>query len=211
MLGQPIGIPDPAVDDEVTDGRSWWKVCCLGCCLGFLVLFVLIVVGIRFLSGPGPKSVSGLPAGYPAVLVFRPEEAAQILYYSGASKSSLSRLVATPVAWLVGLSGGSSSSTGALASLDMQLRGLQGRDTVTVQWENLNASRDEVLRFYTGALRQAGVSSPKTTDPNGTWDVHMTGRNATLSFNLLIQDDPDKPAIDRLTVVTEYPVPSAGQ
>lgn len=205
MLGQPVGVPDPAVDDEVTDGRSWWKVCCLGCCLGFLVLFVLIVGGIRLFSGAGPKPVSGLPKGYPPELVFRPEQATEILYYAGASKGSLTRLIAAPISWIAGLGG--AQSQGALAALDAQLGRLQGRDTVTIQWSNMNATRDDVLRFYAGALRQDGIVSPKTTDPNGTWDVHMTGGNATLSFDLLIQDDPDKPGIDALTVVTEYPSP----
>jgi hypothetical protein len=209
MPSQPIGVPDPATSDEVTEGRPWWKVCCVGCCLGFVVLIVAIVVLVQAATGPGPKPVKSLPSDYPRALVFRPEEAAQILYYPGSSKGTVAKIVTAPLNWVAGLTAKSSaSSTGVASAIDSRFHQIQGRDTVTITWQNLNASRDEVLRFYAGALKEEGIFSVKTTDPDGTSEIHMTAGDSNLEFDLLIEDNPDQAGIDLLTVRTDYAIPS---
>jgi hypothetical protein len=206
MPGQPIGVPNPAQSDEAAEGRSWWKVCCMGCCLGFVVIAMLLTFGLYFMSGPGPQTVKTLPSTYPKPLVYLPERASQILYYPATSKNAAARIISGPVTWISSTFGKSTTSTGIGGAISAQLNAASAMDTVSIRWENLNVSREEVLAFYAGALRQLGVYNPVTTSPKDTWDVHMIGSGSRISFDLQISDDPGQPGIEMMTVKTAYPV-----
>lgn len=213
MQGQPSGLPDPATTEDVVQGRSWWKTCCAGCCLGLIVLGVLVFVGFRLAWGSGPRSVTRIPDTFPSQLVlFRPEEVREIIYYPGADKGTATKLITGPLGWLESLiqsRGG--STTGTMQSIggniQSRLRQLEGRDTVAMRWENVNASRDEIIRHYAGALRQVGIPTPQMRrDPAGLFD-EMTGKTSAISFSMLVDDDPAKTGIDSVSVVVEYLVP----
>jgi hypothetical protein len=206
--------PDPLFDaaaDEAAAGRPWWKVCCMSCCLGMVALVVAFVIGIRWLSGPGPRTVRTLPGSFPSSLVlFRPEEATEILHYPAASKRGATRLVTGPMQWVSNLISPGVATTSSPAAIrnaiGRTVERLEGRDTVAIRWEGLASSPDELLRFYTGALRQAGIGSPQARrDPSGTAD-ELTGKNTTMSFSALITDDPITRGTDSITVVVEYVV-----
>lgn len=205
-----MGLPDPATSDEVIEGRSWWKACCAGCCLGFIALFLGGFLMIRFMWGSGPKTVQELPPNFPSqFVVFRPEAAQEIVYYPGTSKTAATKIVTGPLSWLGQVFGGGSATGSVQAvggAINAQLRSLEGRDTVSIRWDNMQVSRDEVLRFYAGALRQVGIYNAQANDPKGTWDVHMKGANTALSFSLIMSDDPDRAGIDSMTIVVDYPV-----
>ena len=207
MSGQSFGDVKPLRTEEIEEGRPWWKVCCASCCLGFLAIFVLIFFGARLFWGSGPTTVKQLPDQFPAQLViFRPEEAKEILYYPGKSKTAATKIVTVPLDWIANVIGGSATSSVRTVgnAISAQVRRLEGRDSVTIRWEYLPVSRDEILRYYAGALRQAGLSS-QTTNPNGTWDVHLTGSNAIMAFDLIVSDDPGKVGIDAMVIVVDYP------
>jgi hypothetical protein len=213
MLGQSTApATDESAMEEAVQGRSWWKTCCTGCCLGLIVLGVVIFFGFRLLWGSGPRTVTRIPDTFPTQLVlFRPEEVREIMYYPGADKGTATQLIAGPLAWLeqaISSAGGSASGTAQSIGGNVQsrLRQLEGRDTVAMRWENVNASRDEIIRHYAGALRQVGILSPQMRrDPAGLFD-EMTGKTNNLSFSLLVDDDPAKTGIDHVSVVVEYAV-----
>jgi hypothetical protein len=207
MSGQPLTDVKPLRTEELEEGRSWWKVCCAGCCLGFVALGVVIFFGARLFWGSGPTRITRLPDQFPSQLaLFRPEAAAEMLYYPGTSKTAATRIITGPLEWLGGLfpDTATSSVRSVGSAIAAQARRLEGRDSITIRWEKLRASREDVLRFYAGALRGAGMSS-QATDPNGTWEVHLTGANASMTFDLLMSDDPDVIGIDTMVIAVDYP------
>jgi hypothetical protein len=219
MSGQPIGIPNPSTSDEIEEGRSWWKVCCIGCCLGVLVIIVLLVGGIRFFMGPGPKVVSDIPVSFPSQLtLFRPElKPNEILYFSGSSKSQIARVATGPLNWFNGMANksganfGGTSASGSVQSLQQllssRLLSLEGFDTVALRWNNLDATPEEITRFYAGSLKQAGIFDPQMRVNGGI--TELLGSNDRLKFSMLMVDTPEVPGVDSLSLVVEYPSPKS--
>jgi hypothetical protein len=194
--------PGQASADEAIEGRPWWKVCCVGC----LGLVILLLVGVffllRILPNAGPRSVRELPDDFPADLVlFRPEAAVEILYYPAEDKNRAFRYVTGPL---------SIFARGENAELPKQIEqglvGVKDFDTVTVHWVNLNAKKDDVLRFYAGAMIQAGIADPQMREQkDGNELVEMLGLSERLNVKVFLNDDPETAVIDSVTVLVEYP------
>jgi hypothetical protein len=213
MPSQPLehaGMgPDP---DQATEGRAWWKVCCTGCCLGVAALFVVIPLLLQFVFNAAPEKVARVPDSYPSqMLLFRPEEAAEILYYPAASKGKVARLLSGPLALIqrIPLPESMSSSTSADQIgrvIREELRRVEGRDTVAVRWSSLNATRDEVLRFYAGALKQAGMPQAQTRRDAAANLDELLSQRPDMRFSLLLTDDPSIRGVENVSVVVEYVV-----
>lgn len=201
--------PDP---DKVAEGRPWWKVCCVGCCLGFVVLFLAVPIAVRFLFQSGPTRVSALPESFPSqLLLFRPEDAKEILYYPVASKSKTLAFVRAPIAWISQWkTPESASSTASVAqvgnAIQHELKRAEGRNTVAVRWAELEASRDEVLTFYAGSLKQAGMPHQNVIKEDlGTGTIEINSQRGDMRFSLLMTDDRATPLIvESVSVVVEY-------
>lgn len=226
MPGQSLELQSPSAADEVAEGRSWWKVCCSGCCLGVIALVIVTWVVIRVAAGPGPQQVKTLPASFPATFtLYRAEEASAITHYPAASQSGIGKIVTGPLGWLAGVMDGTgASSTGLTAvsnALHQQFRRLEGRDTVVVRWDNLRATRTKNAKvpdntdpivFYAGQLRQSGVpvlmrcDVPEKDCLTSASTIEMTGSNGRYNFSLLMTDDPVASGIDHLTISLDYPV-----
>jgi len=201
--------PDP---DEVAEGRPWWKVCCGGCCIGIVVLFIVVPLVLHALFRSGPKHVEKIPENYPSELIlFRPEEAVEILHYPAASKGAVARLVSAPLALIQRIPVPESvSSTTSAAQLSeairTELRRVEGRDTIAIRWSNVDATRDAVLRFYAGALKQAGMPPAQVRRDDATSIDEMLSQRNDLRFSLLLTDDASTKGVESVSVVVEYVV-----
>ncbi|OGL74192.1 hypothetical protein A3E39_01600 [Candidatus Uhrbacteria bacterium RIFCSPHIGHO2_12_FULL_60_25] len=216
MAGQPVGLPNPATTDEVVEGRSWWKVCCSGCCLGVIALIVLVVVGVRYASGPGPKAVKRLPDSFPRSLtLYRPEDAKEIIYYPASSKGRIAKIITGPLGWF-----GKASTLPAVTKLapgatveqfqkavESQMSRLSDRNSVAIRWSGLDSTPDEILRFYAGSLKQAGIPNPQIRRAADVGSQELTGTSPTLNVSLLILDDPSVSGVDSVSIIVEYPPP----
>lgn len=210
MPSQYSGI-DP---DKVAEGRPWWKVCCTGCCLGIMVLFVLVPLTIRFVFQSGPTRVSGLPETFPSqLLLFRPEDAEEILYYPADSKQKTLAFIRAPITWISqwGTPESASSSVSVAQvgnAIQTEITRVEGRDTVAIRWANLDASRDELLDFYIGALKQAGMPFQRVIKEDlGTGTIEINSQRSDTRLSALITDDPATPLIvENVSVIVEYAV-----
>lgn len=215
MPSQPLGIPNPATSDEVVEGRPWWKICCAGCCLGILAVIVLAFVSFRWLTGPGPERLMRLPDSFPkSFTLYRPEEAREIMYYPASEKGRMMRIVTGPYGWFKGLVGrapaatfGGYSATATTESLqraiESQVSAYSDKDTVAVRWSGLQATPDDVLRFYAGSFMQVGINPQMRRDENAGL-VELAGSSPRLRSSLLMVDDSKIAGIDSLTVIVEY-------
>lgn len=202
MSDQSEKVPNPATTEEVIEGRPWWKVCCVSCILLLIVVFIGIFFLLRLLPATGPMSISSLPPGFPSEFVlFRPEAAVEMLYYPAKNKNRAFRFVTGPLSFF---------ARGDDAKLPQQIeRGLIGVkdfDTVTIHWVNLNATKDEVLRFYAGSMFQAGITDPQMREQKDEADLaEMIGLSERLNIKVFLTDLPETNAIDSVTVLVEYP------
>ena len=194
--------------DDAAEGRSWWKICCTGCCLGIIVLVVLVVAGVRLFAGSGPQPVDRIPVTFPKQLpLYRVETADEMLYYPAAAKNAMTRIATAPLAWVSQFANTDGSVGSVQNAIGAQLRRIEGRDTMVIQWRDLQTSREDLLRFYAGALQQAGLPPGKMRRDDAGLADELTSRSTTISFTLLLTDEPRQPGLDRVIIVVEYAVP----
>jgi hypothetical protein len=211
-MNMPSQYPTSLDPDQVAEGRPWWKICCGGCCLGIVVLFVVIPVLLQFVFRSAPVRVEKLPDTYPKQLIlFRPEEAISIMYYPAESKGAVTRLLRAPLALIqripVPESVNSSTSAAQITeAIQTELRRAEGRDTVAIGWRNLNSSRDNILRFYVGALKQAGMPPVQQRRDEARGVDELLSQRGDLRFSLLLTDDPSTVPVEDVSVVVEYVV-----
>ncbi|MFZ2803760.1 MAG: hypothetical protein WA001_00905 [Patescibacteria group bacterium] len=194
-------------------GRPWWKVCCIGC----LVLIVAVFVGgslvLRLVTGPSHQVLSTLPANYPADLEpYRLTDAQTIVFMPGKRSSKLLQILFSPVESLVSAVGSTSSTqAGAAASFKDAITtyadAMQGFDTVTVSWKGLAAQPDDTLVYYSDLFKKAGMSVQAYRSTSTATDIVFAKRD-NAAMQLSIQDTPTVPGIDDIELTVEYAVTS---
>jgi len=205
MRDKPITAPNPATTEEVIEGRPWWKVCCVGCVVFVIVAVLAVVLIVRLSPGAGPRLVSTLPDAFPNdVVLYRPEAIREIYHYPAESKHRALRFFYAPFQAM----GKDAKKLPEL--MQTGLKGVTDTDTVTINWASLDATPDEIARFYAGSMIQAGIEEPqmRRTDQDGTV-IEMTGSRTGLSYRVVLFDDAETPAVDTVTVIVEYPSPTS--
>lgn len=201
MDDQSRGAPDQATMEAAIVGRPWWKVCCMGCLAFIVISLISVYMAIRVFSGTGsPQKLDSLPASFPKdVVVYRPEEVDEIQYYPASSKNKNFNIITEPLKAL----GQEGSQLSKL--LDSGLKNIKDTDTVTIHWSNVDAPREDVIRFFAGAMKQAGIGNPQMKQTSDAAISNMIGLSADLSLKLLVIDRSETKAIDSMTFVVEYP------
>lgn len=201
MQDQPATSTKQEAMNEVIEGRPWWKVCLVGCAIlvaaGLIVGFFLI----RTFIGSTPKRITTLPDGFPTnVVLYRPEEAREIYFYPGEARGKVFRFTTAPVKFIASLVGQEEELPDFVEE-----NPIGNLDTVSVLWTDIDASEDEVLRFYAGSLKQFGVENPEMRKSDDGYTAEMVGSTDTMAFSLILINDPKTEDIDTLTIIVEYP------
>ncbi|MFA5129378.1 MAG: hypothetical protein WC477_00490 [Patescibacteria group bacterium] len=196
-------MSDQSVLDTVRVGRSRGKRVFLIIAIVFVAMIAAYAIAIRFVAGSGPKEVKSIPSNFPSIFVlYRPEEVQNIVYYPASEKQKPLQFALLPIQWL----SGSSSEAKKLAENVQKGTGAIGKtDTVSLTWLNMNAKVDDILRFYAGSLRQAGIDSPQVRQTPEKDVTEIKGDADTFSADILIVAHPASSMIDSVTVIVEYP------
>jgi hypothetical protein len=201
MQDQTLGNSE--VNQEIS-GKPWWKTCSIVAGVVIVVFLIISFIFIRFVGGSGPQYTNRLPASFPTNFVlYRVGLAKQIVYYAASEKNKPIRLIMTPVRMLAQFTPQGQSFAD---SMDKFLGVVGQNETVTITWSDVDAKADDVLVFYSGSMRAAGITDPQmrqTAEKDVSQLVGTT--NAGTKINVLLVDDPKTPKIDTITVVVEYP------
>lgn len=204
MKDQPAVPSNPGAINEAIEGRPWWKVCLASCAILLVAGIAASFFLVRTFVGSTPKRISSLPDGFPSDLVlFRPEDAREIYYYPGKAKGKVFRFMTAPVKFIASLVG-KQEELPDFASENP----IDNADTVSILWTDIDASKDEVLRFYAGSLQQLGVANPEMQKFDDRRTIEMVGSTETTTFSMVLIDDSETEAIDTVTIIVEYPSPS---
>lgn len=172
------------VGQEALEGRPLWLTCCIGCLFLAAALVVAGFVVIRLFAGPGVEMVKALPADYPAEL--KPYKLGQVTtmaYLSGSDRGKMFQVALSPIRLFNNLfpkrpepESGVVVSTAPLRIVwsvqsakpeswyDKYSQMAQGMDSLTFTWDALDAPRDEVLNYYDGLFKKAGMKSSATAE-----------------------------------------------
>ncbi len=189
--------------DSVIEGRPWWKNCLMIAGISLVVILLATIVTVRFFSGSGPRRVRKIPENFPVSFsIFRPEEVSSIYLYTSEEKQRPLKLATLPLRFL----GRVSDQTGVVA--DQIERGasvMQGADTLSLEWWDVEASVQEVLLFYAGSMMQSGIADPKIRTTESGDVSEMIGSSDLIGARLYVIDDPATEKIDQITLSVDYP------
>lgn len=195
--------PNPQADREVM-GRPWWKTCLIITIVAIVAIFLGSFLIVRLFGGIGPRTMRELPANFPSkFLVYRMGLVKSIVYYPAEEKTKPIRMIMSPV--LAAMSFVDKGGTIA-DSVGGYLNALKKNESVTMTWSDMDASVDEVVSFYAGSMRTAGVTDPqmRQTDEKDVSELKGVADQGVV-IDVLIIDDKATPRVDTITVTVEYP------
>lgn len=196
--------PNSQADREIT-GKPWWKTCLIVSIVAIIALFLASFVVVRFVGGTGPKTMRQLPENFPAsFIVYRIGLVKSIVYYPAEEKIKPIRMIMSPVLAVAKFSDQGASFA---ESVDRYLGAVKKNESVTLSWENVDAPVDEVVAFYAGSMKTAGIADPQMRQTEEKDVSELQGiTNDGVKIDVLIVDQKETPKIDGITVVVEYPV-----
>lgn len=190
-------------------GRPWFSICCIGCIVLLVGFFVASYAFVRVISGPTSRTVRSLPANYPADLpLFRIQDASSIVHAQGKDRGNMMRIIAVPMKFFAQFSQSTSSQGQGTSDRFAQVWSgytdqVQGMDVVTVTWEDLNASREDVLRYYADLFQRVRMENQAMRDEATGTDIVLATRPSS-AIQLRLRDVPETPEIDELVITVDY-------
>lgn len=206
-----MGMSTEGVSDSVRGGRPWWQICCGGCLLLILAVFVGGFILLQTIAGPGVTHPTQLPSNYPKDIVpYRLSEAQSISYLEGKSKSKIRETMYAPILLFSKFIGSQSGEDiGALTeagkSFDAFGADVQNTDSVTLTWKNLRATREEALVYYRDMLRSASPKLETSETSDETMRVeYLSGLRVGTMVQLQFQLGSDPQVIDEMVLAVTY-------
>ncbi len=212
---EKVEIVEPPIG-ELSKSRSSFKRSCLTGC-GCVIFFIAaLLVGLRFFIGSGPTKLKTIPPDFPvAIGIYDQDSIETITRIPGRYKSRgltiaaiFPKLILSPL--LLNANEPSDVSSTTFTETAKHIVGLitspvtDGRDTVRIEWKNMDAEPDFVVSYYQNELRKAGFNITDTV-VNGT-TKQFTFENSTLSGTLFVQSDEEKnPGTDYAVLTVNLP------
>ncbi|MBI5655125.1 hypothetical protein HZC53_05760 [Candidatus Uhrbacteria bacterium] len=211
------------VGEEAMEGRPLWLTCCIGCLFLAAAMVAGSFVAAVVFAGPGVASIKSLPEGFPSELnPYKIERATNISYLSGSSRGKIFRVLTAPVRLINDLWPKKiEPETGVVVStapfrvvwsvqspkpetwFDKYSLIAQGLDSVTMSWDNLDVSREELVGYYTDLFKSAGMKTSTATETTTRTD-YLIGTKQGAAMQVHIQASTDKTKIERAVVVVTY-------
>lgn len=162
-----VEIVEPPLQ-ELTKKRSGFKSACLSGCGCVFILIIVAIVGIRFYIGPGPSILKTVPTNFPPdIPVYDKDNIESITYISGKYKNRgieiaafFPKIILSPLL----LKNGENSTSTTNSNQDT-IKNLWGvitapvgdhRDTVQIEWRNIDAEPSFVNSYYKTELQKKG-------------------------------------------------------
>jgi len=202
MLGQPSA----SVDREI-EGRSFGTACLVAVAIAVLAFIAVGFLVVRAGIAPGPKMIRQIPQSFPSQFtLYRPERIYEMYTYPASAKRGIVALALGPLRLLMKATG-----KGDLpAVFDSAVGAVTDRDTISFAWKDLDATTDDVLRFYAGSFKEVGLLNPYVRALEDRTAVEMIATSTHMNASLVIVDQPGTEALDTVTLVVDYPAAGIG-
>lgn len=213
-----VEIVEPPLG-ELTKKRSSFKRTCFTGCGCLLLLLVAAVVAFRVAVGTGPTTLSAVPKNFPNdIPIYDKDTIDQITFISGRYKNRSMEIAAFfPKVILSSLlltiqhneqpkpQPGDSASAMSLKRLWSILTAPVGdaRDTVQIEWKNMDAEPSFVSSYYKKELLKKGYTIDEEKENRGTYTFSFS-QNA-ISGALLAQGQEERqPGTDYAVLTVNF-------
>lgn len=213
-----VQIVEPPLN-ELTKKNSGFKKGCFFGCLFTLILFIILVVSLRFAAGPGPQVLKSVPANFPAdIPIYAPDNIEQITYIAGKYKSRsleiaafFPKLILSPLLVQLNPDKGTAAAPGQSEPTWKKIWRViiapigNHRDTITIQWAALDAEPSFVISYFKKELQKKNFKIDLETSGD-TINQFSFSRADGLSGSLYVQgDEQNKPGTDIAILTVSLP------
>lgn len=212
-----VEIIEPPLE-ELTKTHSGIKRACASGCLLLILLIVALVVAIRIFTGPGPQTLKSPPAGFPAdIPVYDLDNIEKVTFISGRYKDRslevaaiFPKIILSPIFLALNRDANVPTSTGKKVSLKNLWQIITApvgdhRDTVQIEWKDMDATPRFVYLYYKTELRKNGFTVEENNEEKGIKQFSFL-RDDGLSGVLYIKDaNENQPGTDYAALTLSLP------
>lgn len=212
-----IEIVEPPIGELTRSNSSLKKTCLAGCgCVIFLLIGAL--VGLRLFVGSGPTTVKTLPDSFPAnIPIYEKDSIDRMTYISGTYKNRsieiaafFPKIILSPL--LLQLRHEATSSNFGLPITNKSFWSLlsapvgDSRDTIQIEWANMDAEPSFVISYYRKELSKSGYQIDDTVKNPGSYEFTFEDTANGVSGSLFTQGkEEDHPGTDYASLTVNIP------
>ncbi len=219
-----VEIVEPPIGELTKNHFGLRRILFTGC-LAIVIFIVGSIIAFRLAVGQGPTVLSKVPASFPqAIPVYDPDAIDRITFISGGYKNRAVEIAAffpkLILSQLFLALNGNSPTTGNTADSGGGLNTLtktwqlistpvaDHRDTIQIEWKNMDAEPTFVVNYYKNELRKKGYKIVQETTGNELKQFSFTNDDG-VSGSLLAQgDETKKPGTDYAILTVNLPAPT---
>lgn len=196
---EKIQIVEPPIG-ELTKKHFTWRRSCFTSCTSVCIFIIILFLGIRLFVGTGPNKLKSLPNNFPTdIPLYDKDNVESIISITGQYKTRgiaiaafFPRLILSPLFFTLNdaPSNGDQKPLGAWQILTAPVK--DTRQTIRIEWRNLNAEATFVTSYYKNELKKIGYRVSNETNSyqekqfdfqkdtqDGTFYVHADPGNKT--------------------------------
>lgn len=211
-----VQIVEPPLE-ELTKKKSGFRRGCLTGCVSVILFLVALIVVARLATGPGPQTLKTVPANFPVdIPVYDKDAIEQITFISGKYKNRsleiaafFPKIILSPLLISAQRQSGSATSTAqkSLGSFWKVITTPVGdhRDTVQIEWKNLDAEPSFVISYYKKELIKKKFTIDVESEGQGVKQFSFSRADA-VSGSLYTQgDEENRPGTDYAILTVNLP------
>lgn len=206
-----VEIVEPPIG-ELSKNKSSFRHTCFTSCVTIILFFIIMVASLRLFIGTGPKEIKSPPPGFPNdIPLYAKDNIERINFIPGNyKKRSLEiaalfpKIILSPV--LLRLNQATPSS-GAPGLWDLVAAPVSDdRDTVIVEWRNLDAEPTFVIAHYKKELSKKGyvVENEPTLDATSKKLTFIKPQTLVSGTLTAFGDEEKKPGTDYAILSISY-------
>ena len=217
-----IEIVEPPIE-ELTKGHSHLKRTCLAGCGGIIFFITALGVGLWIALGPGPKTLTALPANFPAdIPLYDKDNVENISFIPGTYKdrgtkiaSFFPKIILSPLLLEPANEPASTSPQKGLAGYAEGIKKMwriirapittDNRDTVQIEWRSMDAEPSFVVGYYRKELNKKNYTTVMISNSDTlktlTFDNHQS-ISGTLTAT---GDEANRPGTDYAVLTVNLP------
>lgn len=207
-----VQVVEPPLE-ELTKKKSGFKRGCLTGC-GCVIIFIIgLIIFLRVATGPGPQTLKTVPASWPAdIPVYDKDNIELITFVSGKYKNRsleiaafFPKIILSPL--LLSTEGNATTTDRSLSNFWKIITTPVGdhRDTVQVEWRNLDAEPSFVISYYKKELIKKKFNIDVESEGQGVKQFSFS-RADGVSGSLYTQgDEANRPGTDYAILTVNLP------
>lgn len=197
------------------------RTCFTGCgCL--VVLLIGIAIFLRLALGSGPQTLKNIPANFPKdITIYDEDNIEQITFVSGKYKNRgieiaafFPKIILSPLFLTLNKGEQNTEDTGKFASVKnlwkiMSAPVSDHRDTVQIEWRNLDAEPTFIVNYYKTELQKRGYTIDVESEGQAVRQFSFS--KDTITGSIYVEgDDTLKPGTDYVVLTVNLSADEAG-